>query len=156
MPACRDREALLALVSQWRRDSKSIVFTNGCFDLLHQGHIAYLTEAAQLGDYLVVGVNSDQSVQRLKGPSRPIKDEETRLQIIAALKPIGAAVLFEEDTPLELIKVIKPDILVKGGDYKIDEIVGADFVTQYGGEVRQLSFLPGHSSSSIIDKIKSF
>lgn len=155
MQAFTDMHALLELVSQWRSEHATIVFTNGCFDLLHLGHIAYLREAAQLGDYLVVGINSDQSVSRLKGPQRPVKDEDTRLQIIAALEFVDAVILFDQDTPLDLIKAVKPDILVKGGDYKIDEIVGGNYVIQHGGQVKQLTFLLGHSSSSIIEKIKS-
>lgn len=156
MLAFTDIKDILDQVDQWRSDAATIVFTNGCFDLLHLGHIAYLEEAAALGDYLVVGVNSDRSVKQLKGPTRPIKDEETRLKIVAALQPVAAAILFDQDTPLQLIQQLSPDVLVKGGDYRVEDIVGYDEVINSGGTVKQLSFLPGHSSSAIIDKIISF
>jgi len=131
-----------------------VVFTNGCFDILHRGHITYLAQARQMGDLLVVGLNSDASVRRLKGPTRPVNDEQSRALLLAALEMVDYVVLFEEDTPYNLILKVKPDLLVKGGDYAIDNIVGADFVLQRGGEVRTIPFVDGFSSSSIIDHLK--
>lgn len=135
------------------RSGKKIVFTNGCFDLLHIGHIRYLNEARLQGDLLVVGVNSDKSVKRLKGEDRPIQREEDRLEILANLKSVDMVCLFEEDSPLNLIHKVMPDVLVKGGDWSVDQIVGADFVLERGGEVKSLKFIDGRSSSKIIDKI---
>lgn len=146
--------ALAAKLDKWRLENKKIVFTNGCFDLLHAGHIAYLTDAAALGDVLVLGLNSDSSVQRLKGLDRPINDEITRSTVLAGMFFIDAVVFFDEDTPLELIKSVRPDVLVKGGDYEIKDIVGATETLERGGEVKVLSFLPGYSSTGIINKIK--
>ncbi len=139
----------------WKAAGKKIVFTNGCFDLLHAGHIAYLAEAASLGDILIVGLNSDCSVQTLKGPTRPINDETTRASLLGSMFFINAVVLFPENTPLNLIKLIMPDVLVKGGDYEVEQIAGAKEILANGGEVKILSFLPGFSSTAIIDKIKS-
>lgn len=133
---------------------QKIVFTNGCFDILHRGHITYLAQARQLGDLLVVGLNSDASVRRLKGPERPVNDEQSRALLLAALEMVDYVVLFEENTPYNLILKVKPDLLVKGGDYDIHNIVGADFVRQRGGEVRTIPFVQGFSSSSIIDHLK--
>jgi rfaE bifunctional protein nucleotidyltransferase chain/domain len=147
-------EDLAPLVKKWKADQKKIVFTNGCFDLLHAGHIAYLSEAAALGNKLVIGLNNDSSVKNIKGSERPINDEKTRSLLLAAMYFIDAVVLFNEDTPLEVIKVILPDVLVKGGDYAIENIVGAKETIANGGSVEVLSFLPGYSSTSIIDKIK--
>lgn len=131
-----------------------IVFTNGCFDILHAGHVAYLQEAARLGDFLVVAVNSDDSVRRLeKSPARPLQNEYSRSHVMAALGCVGAVVVFDEDTPLEIIREIKPDVLVKGADYTIDKIVGADVVLQDGGEVKTIAFLPGYSTTAIEKKI---
>jgi rfaE bifunctional protein nucleotidyltransferase chain/domain len=149
------REALAARVEEWRSSGKKIVFTNGCFDLLHAGHLAYLSEAASLGGVLIVGLNSDESVQQLKGPNRPVNNEATRAAMLASMFFIDGVVLFSEDTPLELIKEIKPDLLVKGGDYEIHQIAGATETIANGGEVKVLDFLPGYSSSSIIEKIKN-
>lgn len=134
---------------------KNIVFTNGCFDLLHVGHIRYLQEAKKLGDLLVVGVNSDASVKRLKGPTRPIQNENDRAEILAALGCVDYSIIFQEDTPLELIKKIKPRTLVKGGDWKISEIVGSDFVLAQGGQVLSLQFVDGKSTTKIIQKSQS-
>jgi rfaE bifunctional protein nucleotidyltransferase chain/domain len=145
---------LTAQVADWKADKKRIVFTNGCFDLLHAGHIAYLTEAASLGDVLIVGLNSDRSVCGLKGPGRPVNTEETRSILLASMFFIDAVILFDEETPLSLINKVSPDVLVKGGDYEIKDIVGAEETLQHGGAVKVLSFLPGYSSSSIIDKIR--
>lgn len=137
-----------------RLHQQKIVFTNGCFDILHRGHATYLAQARQMGDLLVVGLNSDASVRRLKGPDRPVNDEQSRALLLAALEMVDYVVLFEEDTPYNLILKVKPDLLVKGGDYDIDNIVGADFVRQRGGEVRTIPFVQGFSSSSIIDHLK--
>lgn len=137
-----------------RLHQQKIVFTNGCFDILHRGHVTYLAQARQMGNLLVVGLNSDASVRRLKGPERPVNDEQSRALLLAALEMVDYVVLFEEDTPYNLILKVKPDLLVKGGDYDIDNIVGADFVRQRGGEVRTIPFVQGFSSSSIIDHLK--
>ncbi len=145
---------LVTQVQKWRAEGRTVVFTNGCFDLLHAGHIAYLSEAANLGDVLIVGLNSDQSVQRIKGPERPVNDENTRSTVLAGMFFIDAIVFFSDDTPLELIKALMPDVLVKGGDYEIEQIVGAREVLGNGGRVKVLSFLPGYSSTSIIEKIR--
>ena len=136
---------------RWRLKSKRIVFTNGCFDIFHPGHLHILSEAKSFGDMLVVGLNTDASVKRLKGAERPIHNEEQRAQLLAALKLVDAVVLFDQDTPLELIKALKPDVLVKGADYKISEVVGATEVQAYGGSVRLVELLSGHSSSALLD-----
>ena len=137
------------------RAQKKVVFTNGCFDILHIGHVTYLEEARSCGDILVVGVNSDASVKRLKGPERPIQNEADRSRILAALKSVSYTTLFTEDTPLKLIEAVKPDVLVKGGDWSIDQIVGSDVVLSYGGEVKSLSFVDGRSTTNIVNKINS-
>lgn len=129
-----------------------IVFTNGCFDLLHVGHVRYLQAARALGTHLVVGLNTDRSVQILKGPTRPIQKEKDRAEIMAALGCVDFAVLFDEETPEKLIQMVHPDVLVKGGDWKIDQIVGGPFVQSYGGEVRSLEFHQGHSTTKLIEK----
>lgn len=134
------------------RSNKKIVFTNGCFDLLHIGHVRYLQEAKSLGDYLVVALNTDASVKKLKGPSRPIQNENDRAEILAALNCVDATVLFDEDTPLNVIKAVRPNVLVKGGDWKPSQIVGSDFVIANGGQVRSLQFVEGRSTSGIIQK----
>ncbi|MBB5637413.1 rfaE bifunctional protein nucleotidyltransferase chain/domain [Pedobacter cryoconitis] len=146
---------LTPLVDYWKSEGKKIVFTNGCFDLLHAGHITYLTEAASLGDILIIGLNSDDSVSRIKGPSRPVNNETTRSLVLGAMSFIDAVVFFNEDTPLELIKKVLPDVLVKGGDYQIENIAGAKETIENGGTVQVLTFLPGYSSTAIIDKIKN-
>lgn len=138
-----------------RSENKKIVFTNGCFDLLHVGHVRYLNSARKLGDLLVVGVNSDRSVKSLKGPTRPIQQENDRAEIIAALGSVDFVVIFDEDTPLELIHQVKPDILTKGGDYKIDTIVGAEYVLARGGQVLPLQFIDGKSTSLLVSKMKN-
>jgi rfaE bifunctional protein nucleotidyltransferase chain/domain len=145
---------LPARLEQWRSAGKKIVFTNGCFDLLHAGHISYLTDAASLGDVLIVGLNSDASVQRLKGPDRPVNDDRTRSTVLAGMFFIDAITFFDEDTPLKLIKIVRPDVLVKGGDYQIEQIVGAAETIECGGRVQVLTFIPGYSSTAIIDKIR--
>lgn len=133
---------------------QKIVFTNGCFDVLHYGHVHYLAQARQLGDLLVVGLNSDASVRRLKGESRPVNPEQARAFVLAALEMVDYVCLFEEDTPYELIAAVKPDVLVKGGDYAVDNIVGSDIVKGRNGDVVVLPFVEGFSSSSIIEKLK--
>jgi D-beta-D-heptose 7-phosphate kinase/D-beta-D-heptose 1-phosphate adenosyltransferase len=140
---------------RWKLKSKSIVFTNGVFDLLHEGHIASLTQAASLGDILIVGINSDDSVKKLKGPSRPINNEYTRALLLSQMLIVDAVVIFNEDTPLELIKSIMPDTLVKGGDYTIDQIAGAKEVIANGGKVVLADMIDGVSTSNIIEKMKS-
>lgn len=135
-----------------RAQGKKIVFTNGCFDLLHVGHVRYLQEARRLGDILVIGVNSDASVKRLKGPTRPVQVEADRAEILAALGAVDFTVIFTEDTPENLIHKVRPDILVKGGDWKIDSIVGAPFVMSYGGKVMSLQFVDGKSTTKLIEK----
>ena len=134
---------------------KKIVFTNGCFDLLHPGHVDYLERAKALGDILVVGLNSDSSVRRLKGDERPINTEIDRGRVLAGLWCVDFIIIFNEDTPYNLIKAIEPDVLVKGGDWPIEKIVGRDIVQARGGEVKSLEFLPGYSTTAIIEKIKA-
>ena len=146
-------KALPALLKKLSR--KRIVFTNGVFDILHAGHVSYLESAKAHGDVLIVGVNRDSSVRRLKGPSRPLQTEKDRALIVAALKPVDFVVLFGEDTPEKLINVIRPDVLAKGSDYKIKEIVGSDFVLSYGGVVKRIALKKGRSSSSVICKMGS-
>jgi len=146
-------QSAIDLINTWKSEGKKIVFTNGCFDILHSGHIQYLSEAAQLGGKLVIGLNSDSSVSRLKGSDRPIKSQECRADILAFMEAIDMVIVFDEDTPLELIEKIIPDILVKGGDWSTDQIVGSDIVLKNGGEVKSLSFLKGFSSTRIIEKI---
>lgn len=143
-----------ALLDDWRANNYKIVFTNGCFDLLHRGHVDYLTKARDLGDKLFLGLNTDASVSKLKGEHRPIQDEQSRLHIMASLQCVDAVILFDEETPYELIKSVQPDILVKGADYKPENIVGYDIVTAKGGEVITLEFLEGYSTTSIEKKIK--
>ena len=148
-----DRAAAVARFGR-PRDGR-LVFTNGCFDLLHPGHVAYLDEARRLGDALIVGVNTDASVRRLgKGDERPLVDQDARLRVLAGLASVDALVLFDEDTPLELIRSVRPDVLVKGGDYTPETIVGADDVRADGGEVHVIPFLPGYSTTALVDRIR--
>ncbi len=147
-------EALQHKAAIWRFKGKRIVFTNGCFDLLHRGHLHTLSAARELGDVLVIGLNNDASVQRLKGPTRPIQDETTRAEVLAALLLVDAVVLFDEDTPLELIKTLTPDVLVKGGDYVPETIVGYDWVTQHGGKVEIVPLLDGHSTTGTVGRME--
>ncbi len=148
-------ETLKTQVTTWQAQGKKIVFSNGCFDLVHKGHIDYLNRAADLGDVLVMGLNTDASVSKLKGPHRPIQDEQSRLLIMAALQCVSAVVLFNEETPYDLIKLVQPDVLVKGSDYKPENIVGYDIVTAKGGMVKTIDFLPGYSTSAIEKRIKA-
>lgn len=146
-------EDLGNLISQWNKESKKIVFTNGCFDLIHLGHIDYLAKAKELGDKLIIGVNTDASVKRLKGEHRPLQDEKSRLHILSALSFVDAVVLFDEDTPYELIKRVQPDVLVKGADYKPEDIVGYDIVCAKGGKVCTIEYIEGYSTTAIEQKI---
>jgi D-beta-D-heptose 7-phosphate kinase/D-beta-D-heptose 1-phosphate adenosyltransferase len=136
-----------------RQRGKTIVFTNGCFDLLHVGHVKYLQAARKLGDLLVLGLNSDDSIKRLKGPNRPLIGESERAHILAALDCIDYVVVFDEDTPLELITALRPDVLVKGGDYTPEGVVGREIVESYGGRVELINFVDGKSTTNIINKI---
>ena len=147
----KDLEAKLRV---WRSAQKTIVFTNGCFDILHRGHVEYLAQAADLGDVLVVGLNTDASVKRLKGESRPVNDEQSRALLLSALQFVDAVVLFDDDTPYELIKQVQPDVLVKGNDYKPEEIVGYDIVTARGGKVMTIDLVEGFSTTNIIKRMK--
>lgn len=149
-----DLEKALKVVGQFRSKHQSIVFTNGCFDLLHSGHLQYLQEARNLGDTLIIGVNDDNSVSLLKGSKRPLVPLRERMEMLAALEMVDLVVPFSEETPARLIEEIKPDILVKGGDYTLDQIVGAKSVLSNGGEVKVLSFKEGISTTDIIEKIR--
>ncbi|WP_096736830.1 D-glycero-beta-D-manno-heptose 1-phosphate adenylyltransferase [Brachyspira sp. G79] len=146
-----ERSMLNNVLSEYRKENKKIVFTNGCFDILHRGHVQYLQKARELGDLLVLGLNSDNSVKRLKGNDRPINNETDRAIILSALECINYISIFDEDTPLELIKIVKPDILVKGGDYKIEDVVGREFAK----ETVLIDFVDGYSTTNIIKKINS-
>ena len=148
-----DSEKLNQACNSWKTRNLKIVFTNGCFDILHLGHVEYLAKAAGLGDILVVGLNSDHSVHRIKGSTRPINDERSRSMIIASLEFVSAVVIFDEDTPYELIRNIQPDILVKGRDWKVEEIVGHDIVLGKGGKVETIELTPGYSTTRIEQKI---
>ena len=150
------KESLKTLLSQWNLENKELVFTNGCFDILHRGHVEYLSHARDLGDKLILGLNTDASVKRLgKSPERPINSQETRATILAALECVDAIVLFDEDTPLELIDFVQPDILVKGSDYKAEDIVGYDIVKAKGGKVITIQLVDGFSTTKLIEKLKN-
>jgi D-glycero-beta-D-manno-heptose 1-phosphate adenylyltransferase len=148
-------DTLQAELKRWRLKNKKIVFTNGVFDIVHQGHIASLSEAASFGDILIVGVNADASVKRLKGDSRPVNDENSRALLLAALVMTDAVIIFKEDTPHNLITSIMPDVLVKGGDYTIEQIVGAKEVMANGGEVKIVPILEGFSTTRIIERMRN-
>jgi len=141
-------------VKSWQANSDKVVFTNGCFDLLHLGHVDYLEKAHNLGSRLVVGLNTDESVCRFKGPERPLQDQNSRARVLAALQFVDLVVLFNEDTPLHLISELIPDILVKGSDYLAENIVGADIVKSHGGVVKTIDFVTGYSTTRIVEKIK--
>ena len=143
------------LCNIWRMKGDRIVFTNGCFDILHRGHVEYLQEAAALGDRLVIGLNSDESVRRQnKGLERPLNDQDSRAKVLTALRLVDAVVIFDQDTPLELIQAIGPDVLVKGGDWTEDKIVGAGYVRSMGGDVRSLKLVEGFSTTSMVERIR--
>lgn len=146
-------EEAVKKIAQWRLLNKTVAFTNGCFDILHRGHIFSLSEAARHADYLIVGVNSDASTKRLKGDSRPVNDEQSRALLLSSLLIVDAVVLFEEDTPLELIKKLLPDVLVKGGDYTVEQIAGAQEVIANGGKVIINPIVKGFSTTGLIEKI---
>ncbi len=151
----QSKESLKPLLNKLLAEGKKVVFTNGCFDILHRGHVEYLCKARDLGNYLVLGLNTDESVKRLgKSPERPINSQETRATILAALSCIDAIVLFNEDTPLELITYLQPNVLVKGSDYKVENIVGYDVVTKNGGEVITINLVDGFSTTKLIEKMK--
>jgi len=140
-------------ISRLKAKGKRVAFTNGCFDLLHYGHVKYLEDAKRKGDILVVAINQDASIRRIKGDKRPIVNEQDRARIVAALESVDYVTLFKEDTPLKVIKLLKPDILVKGADWNKDNIVGADFVLSYGGRVATIKLVKGRSTSGLIEKI---
>ena len=146
---------LLQRVSQWRVVNKTIAFTNGCYDILHAGHIASLTEASRQGDYLVVAVNADSSIKGFKGDNRPVNDENARALVLAALSMVDAVIIFPEPTPLDLVVAIRPEVLVKGGDYKVEEIAGAREVISWGGKVVLNPIVEGYSTTSIINKLQN-
>lgn len=148
------KESISPVITDWKTSNQKIVFTNGCFDILHRGHVEYLAKAKDLGTKLIIGLNTDDSVKRLgKSPDRPINNEETRAVVLAALECVDAIVLFNEDTPLQLIKFILPNVLVKGSDYKVETIVGYKEVTENGGEVKTIDFVEGFSTTSILKKL---
>lgn len=147
-------EELAREIARLKAQGKKIVFTNGCFDILHPGHTRYLWQAGQLGDFLVVAVNSDRSVRGIKGPERPVVPQEARTEVLAALTVVDAVVVFDEETPLRVIESLLPHVLVKGGDWPEDRIVGADAVRRAGGEVHSVPLVEGHSTTSILDKIR--
>ncbi len=149
-----DRANLMRLLAFWRFREKKIIFTNGCFDILHLGHIDYLSKSSDLGDILIIGLNTDSSVKKIKDKGRPVNDENARANILASIGFVNAVVLFDETTPYDLIKIICPNILIKGSDYKLKNIVGYDIVRENGGEIVTIDFLEGYSTSSIIKKIK--
>lgn len=150
----KDLAAAKDLVLQWKNEGKKVVFTNGCFDILHLGHVDYLEKARELGDKLVVGLNTDDSVSRFKGPERPIQNQNSRAHVLASLQFIDLVVFFNDDTPLNLISALVPDVLVKGSDYLAENIVGADVVKKGGGVVKTIDFVPGYSTTRILEKIK--
>ena len=143
-------------INEWRNNNQKIIFTNGCFDILHQGHIELLSNCADLGDKLIIGLNSDESIKKIKGENRPINNEKSRKILLGALKFVDAIIVFSEETPKNLIQIIKPDILVKGGDYKISNIVGHDIVKENGGKVVIFPLVKNYSSTNIIDKIRNY
>ncbi len=152
-PKLLTHEHAAVTIVEWKRQGKKVVFTNGCFDILHAGHIDYLEKAKGLGDALVVGVNSDASIQRLKGKKRPIVPVVDRCKVLCGLEAVDAVVIFEEDTPRQIIEKLLPDILIKGSDWPIDKIVGGKTVRAHGGEVRTVEFLEGHSTTSLVERI---
>ena len=148
-----DRAQLAAEVARRREAGQKLVFTNGCFDLLHAGHVRYLAAARHLGDYMVVALNSDESISRLKGPNRPLLPQNQRARIIAALGPVDYVTIFEEDEPIRLLKLLRPEVLVKGGDYSVEGVVGREVVWEYGGEVHTVAPTEGVSTRQIIRRV---
>jgi D-glycero-beta-D-manno-heptose 1-phosphate adenylyltransferase len=151
-----ERADLERLIAYWRFKNMRVVFTNGCFDILHAGHVDYLAKAASLGDVLVIGLNTDNSVRRIKGASRPVNNEQARSSILAALRFVTVVVLFDEETPEKLIRVVQPDVLVKGSDYKPEDVVGYDIVKAKGGEVITIDLLEGFSTTALIEKLRNY
>lgn len=149
------KEEFIKVRQELKDKNKKVVFTNGCFDILHRGHVEYLNEAKSLGDYLIVGLNSDDSVKKLKGETRPLQKQDDRAFVIGSLKCVDAVIIFGEDTPYELIKSVLPDYLVKGGDWKEDDIVGSDIVAGNGGKVISLKFVDSYSTTNLINQIKN-
>jgi len=147
-------ELLIDQLNQWQKEGCKIVFSNGCFDILHLGHVDYLARAADFGDKMIIGLNTDSSVSRIKGPTRPINDERSRAMVLAGLEFVSAIILFDEPTPYELIRLIQPDVLVKGADYKPEDIVGYDIVTAKGGDVKTIPFVDGYSTTKIEQRIR--
>jgi rfaE bifunctional protein nucleotidyltransferase chain/domain len=152
-PKIQTKDQAQQTIAGWKSAGERIVFTNGCFDLLHYGHIQYLADARALGDRLIVGLNSSASVSRLKGPHRPINDEKTRAYVLAALAVVDLVVIFDEPTPIHLVEIFSPDLLVKGGDWQPHQIVGSDWVMARGGDVRSLPYAAGYSTTNIEQKI---
>ncbi|MEN3026746.1 MAG: D-glycero-beta-D-manno-heptose 1-phosphate adenylyltransferase [Chlorobiota bacterium] len=148
-----ERALLGALCQHLRASAKRLVFTNGCFDVLHLGHVRYLEQARRLGDVLIVGVNSDASVRRLKGEKRPLRSEQERAALVAALKPVDFVTIFDEDTPTALIAELRPDVLVKGGDYQYEQVAGAELVRSWGGEVVILPYVEGYSTTRFVEEL---
>lgn len=149
-----DRDKLKSLLALWKFKGYRVVFTNGCFDILHLGHIDYLSKARQLGDVLIIGLNTDNSVKRIKGENRPVNNQDARSMLLASMSCVDALVLFDEETPYDLINYIQPNILVKGSDYSPSEIVGADIVIKTGGSIETIDFLEGYSTTTLINKLK--
>ncbi len=148
------KETIATVIEDWKTNNQKIVFTNGCFDILHRGHVEYLAKAKDLGTILIIGLNTDDSVKRLgKAPDRPINNEETRAIVLSALECVDAIILFNEDTPLQLIEFILPNVLVKGSDYKVENIIGYKAITENGGEVKTIDFVQGFSTTSILKKL---
>ena len=148
-----DKEQLIPILIRAKFNSQKVVFTNGCYDIIHRGHIELLNRAAMLGNLLIVGLNSDNSVRKLKGPNRPVQDEMTRALVLAAMRVVDYVVIFDEETPYELIKIVQPQFLVKGGDWQIKDIVGSDIVQAYGGKVLSVELVEGFSTTNIINKM---
>ena len=149
----KNQEAMKDATERAKREGKKVVFTNGCFDILHQGHVRYLSEAKKCGDYLIVGLNSDRSVREIKGENRPLMPERARAELLAALCFVDGVVIFDEENPLSLIKYLQPQVLVKGADWAEDEIIGAGLIKKAGGEVKRIPLVPGTSTSDIIRKL---
>lgn len=149
----KSRRAMAGIARRLRADGKKIVFTNGCFDILHRGHVVYLEKASRMGDALIVGLNSDRSVRAIKGPSRPVNGELARASVLAALSSVTYVTIFGEETPEKVIKLIRPDVLVKGGDWGAEKIVGSDFVKSLGGRVARIPFVKGYSTTSTIKRM---